>query len=70
MASRKRAAKTANGDSNGDDNRHGHVDGQLVVEKRTGAHFVATTQDNGLIALAPVTLSTPEQYAEAYKDVE
>jgi hypothetical protein len=58
-----------NGDENGDD-KVAHIENRLVVEKGTGAHFVATTQDNGLVALVPVVLKTAEQYADGFKDVE
>jgi hypothetical protein len=64
---RSAAKKTA---SNGDDEKVSHVENRLVVEKATGAHYVATTQENGLVALVPVSLKTTEQYADGFKDVE
>jgi hypothetical protein len=65
----KAAKKTGNG--NGDsDEKVSHVENRLVVEKATGAHYVATTQENGLVALVPVSLKTTEQYADGFKDVE
>lgn len=72
----RRGTKTAaagNGDDNGGDNggdKVAHIENRLVVEKATGAHFVASTQANGLVALVPVVLKTAEQYAESFKDVE